>query len=166
MSDETRLSAEEIEELPQRSRVARDRALEALSLMRTRGLSLTAAVEETGTSRRTMLKYAGRALEKDESGEWEPKPWDRIIRRMKFLKPSGVITLPVRDSRSAEKISRYWRAVQTYLDTGNPDPLRPFQGEHVQVKGLKHPFVTDLETIERNQLGGTIRFENIYADTD
>lgn len=69
MARGTRLTPEEIEELPEPSRTARERALEALSLMRDEGLSATAAADRAGTTLKTVKKYAGRGLEKTESGE-------------------------------------------------------------------------------------------------
>lgn len=159
-----RLDADAIRDLPDRSRAARDRALEVLTLMRQNGLSLTAAKDRVGTTRKTVLKYAGRALEKTESGEWSAKPWDRIIRLMRFPTPKGSRILAVRDSRSASKIARYWSAVDAFLKTGNPDGLKPFRNETVQVEGVEHPFITEPLLIERLGRAGEVRFEHLYAE--
>lgn len=158
-----RLHLDEIRDLPNPSKAARERALEALNLMRARGLSLTAAAYRVGTTRETMLKYAGRALEKNEAGEWVPKPWDRIIRPMRFPTPTGVRLLAVRDSRSASKIARYWAAVREFLLTGNEELLRPFRAETVQVEGEEHSFVTDPDTLMTLATAGEVRFEDLYG---
>lgn len=163
MARERRLTLEEIRRLPKRSQEARDRALEALALMRERGLSATAAAKRTGTTLETVKKYAGRGLEKEASGAWEPTPWDRIIRPMKVAKPKGVTSLPIRDSRTASKIGRYWQAVLTYLETGREDVLEPFEGFTFQVDGETHDLVTDRRTLKRLDGAGEISFEHIYG---
>lgn len=160
-----RLDKEDIRALPDRSRRARLRALTVLNLMRDEGLSLTAAADRVGTTRKTVLKYTGRALEKDDAGEWEPRPWDRIIRLVKFPTPKGPITLAVRDSRSADKVARYWDAVGKFLETGNEKLLKPFRGEIVQVRGEQHEFVTDPDILKRQGRAGVVTFEHLYEST-
>lgn len=166
MARRRRLSEASIITLPDRQAFARDRALEALNLMREDGLSLTAAANRVGTSRRTMLKYAGRALEKNDRGIWMPKPWDRIIRRMQFPTPSGLEVLPIQDSRSAKKVGRYWTAVRRYLLEGKADRLAEFRSESIQVNGELHQFVTETRILDRLALAGEVRFEDIYEVTD
>lgn len=165
MSNDSRLTPEEIETLSDRSRAARDSALEALSLMRTQGLSLSKAIRRVGISRETMLKYAGHALEKTPSGQLQATPEDRIVRRMKFPTRSGITVVPIEGSRDAEKVSRYWRAVDEYLKTGNPDEVFAFEDEFVEAEGQRHFFLTDLETLQRNAQAGEVRFEDIYEDS-
>lgn len=165
MAKRRRLTPEEIENLPIRSQLARDRALEALNLMRSEGLSATAASKRVGTTLKTVKKYAGRGLEKDESGEWDPKPWDRIIRPMKFPTPTGLMQLDVRDSRSASKLARYWADVREFVLTGNEKLLVPYRSETIQVRGDKHHFVTDPDVLKRLAKAGEISFSDIYDIT-
>lgn len=156
---------EELEALPEESRAARDRALEALHLIRHEGLSLTQATDQVGTTRRTMLKYAHWALEKDDSGEWKATPWDRIPRRMRFPTPSGQIVLFVKDSRSAEKVGRYANAVKQFLQTGDASGLKEFRNEVIQVNGKEHEFVTSTRVLRRLARAGEVRFEDLYPTT-
>lgn len=152
-------------ELPEPSRRAYYRALDALDRMRVDGLSLTEAADQADTTRRTMLKYVGRVLEKDASGEYVPKPWDRHIRYMRFPTAKGLIELKVKDSRSAQKLARYWNAVRDYLrgKTGS-DGLRAFKGESITVDGEDHVFVTDPDILRRLGLAGEVQFNELYAD--
>lgn len=162
---EPRLDAENIRALPDRSRRARLRAIAVVDLMRDDGLSLTAAADRVGTTRKTVLKYTGRALEKGDDGEWEAKPWDRIIRLVKFPKEAGPKTLPVRDSRSADKVARYWDAVDEFRETGNEEVFEPFRGETVQVRGKQHDFLTDPDLLKRQTRAGVLTFEHLYEST-
>lgn len=165
MSRKRHFTQEELEALPEESRAARDRALEALHLMRHGGLSLAEATDLAGTTRRTMLKYVHWALEKDQSGECGTTPWDRIPRRMRFLTPSGQIVLFVKDSRSAEKVGRYANAVKQFLQTGDASGLREFRSEVIQVNGVEHEFVTSTRVLRRLARAGEVRFEDLYPTT-
>lgn len=166
MPTNKRLTPSEIEALPTRAREARQRALEALNRMRKEGLSASATADRAGTTLDTVKKYAGHALRQTEDGRWEANPWDRIIRLMKFPTPAGTKALDVRDSRSAEKIARYWAAVRDFLQTGSREALEPFHGETVQVRGTEHAFVTNASVLKRLGRAGEVRFEHIYVSTD
>lgn len=161
-----RLTESEIRELPERSQLARRRVFRALSLMRNQGLSLTRAVKRERTSRRTMLKYAGRALEKNDSGEWEAKPWDRIVRVMDVVQPHGKIELPIQDSRTARKITGHRAAVHEFLLEGQSGPLEKYEGVTFQVNGETYSLPTDPGVIRRlGKAGEAVAFEDLYADT-
>ncbi len=154
---------EELRNLPDASREARRRALQSLGLMREKGLSLTEATDRADTSRRTMLKYAHWALEKDEAGQWEPTSWDRIPRMMLFPTPTGTKELYVRDSRSASKIADYWNAFDHYQTTGDPGPVSAFRNEVVQVRGEEHEFPTEPRLLDRLAFAGEASFLDLYA---
>lgn len=165
MVDGDRLGPEEIRDLPDRSQVARERALEALSLMRERGVSATAAADQVGIALETLKKYAGQALRKTESGAWKAKPRDRITRFMKFPTPKGLTLLDVHDSRTASEIGRYWEAVRKYLRTGDEKVLWPFEGRTIEVQGEFHDFLTDPFLLKRFARAGEISFPTIYGLT-
>lgn len=152
-------------ELTERSQDARERALEALANVRTEGWSPTRAAKAAGTTLKTMKRYLGPVLEKQESGRYKAKGYDRMIRMMRFQTEKGLIALEVKDSRSASRIAKYWAAVDHYLTDGDPERLKPFRGKSVQVNGEPHPFITDLDTLERLALAGEVRFEDLYTNT-
>lgn len=159
-----RLTAGDIRQLPEKSFRARRRALRALDLMRDQDISLTEAVRRANTSRRTMLKYAGRGLEKNESGEWDAKPWDRNVRLMELPQPGGTEVVPIQDSRTASKVGRYQTAVKKFARTGDDSALEDFENVTFQVNGEMLGFLTDRETLRRHALAGELSNENIYAD--
>lgn len=142
---------------------ARDRALDALQLMRREGLSLARAAQLTGTTPNAVHRHAGRALEQTGSGTYRVKPYDRLVRQIRFLTREGVIVLPVRDSRSASTIARYMSAVDHYLRTGDDSRLRRFRGKGVWVEKRFRPFLTDLDLLDHLANAGEVSFEELYA---
>ena len=148
-----------------RSQLARSAALEVLSLMRTKGLSLTKAAREAQTTRRTVVRYAHSALLKTDSGKYRATLTDRLERSLRFLTADGQITVTVRSSRKASLIAAYWTAVDHYLKTGETDQLRKFRGASLSVGKTKHPFITDPRILDRIGSVGEFSFEDIYVHT-
>lgn len=144
------------------AQAARARALEALSLMRGKGKSLTRAAEEAQTTPRTVKRYIASALRQRENGRYLAKRSDRLYRELRFLTPEGQITLGVRGSSKASTIARYWVAVDRYLKTGETDALKPFRGRSLTVGKLKYPFLTDPRALERLGNAGEVEFEDLY----
>lgn len=144
-------------------RQARDRALEVVQLMRREGLSLSHAAKQAGTTPNAVRRHAGRALERTGSGGYRAKPYDRMVREMRFLTGEGLMVLPVRDSRSATKLARYMAAVDHYLRTGDDARLRRFRGKGIWVDKRFHPFITDLDLLDRLANAGEVSFEELYA---
>ncbi|MDQ3642777.1 MAG: hypothetical protein M3450_15230, partial [Actinomycetota bacterium] len=97
---------------------ARRRALDAVSLMRKNGLSLKQASRAAGTTVNAIKRHAGPALERGDRGAYRAKTSDRLVRPLLVPTTGGLITLDVRDSRTASKIGAYHNAVKLYLDTG------------------------------------------------
>ena len=82
---------------------ARRRALEALSLMRSRGWSLAKSSREALTTPRTVTRYIESAFRKTESGRYTAKPFDRLARSLRFPAPDGQITITVGSSKNGLK---------------------------------------------------------------
>ena len=146
-----------------RSELARNAALEVLSLMRTKGLSRSKAAKEARTTSKTVMRYAGVALRKNSSGKYQALPSDRLARTLRFLTPEGQIPITVRSSRKASKIADYWTAVDHYLKIGDTARLAPFRGKSVRVKKIKLQFVTDPRILDRLAHAGEVAFEDLYA---
>ena len=142
---------------------ARDRALEAVSLMRREGLSLTKAARNAGTTLDTVRKYARSALRKNTAGAWKATRWDRLARRMRFPTAMGPIDLEIRDSRSASILGSYWAAVDRYLKTGDSEALMPFERKGIRVGGRVWPLITEARVLRRLAGAGIVEFEDIYA---
>jgi len=146
-----------------KSELARNSALEVLSLMRTKGLSLAKAAKQAHTTPKTVVRYAGAALRKEPSGKYQASPFDRLARFLRFLTPEGQIHITVRSSRTATKVSEYMAAVDHYLKTGDTARLAQFRGKSVRVGTLKFQFVTDPRILDRLAHAGEVAFEDLYA---
>jgi DNA-binding CsgD family transcriptional regulator len=143
--------------------IARERALEAVHLMRTYGYSLTRAARAAGTTVRTVRKYLPRALRKMESGRYRATPSDRYTRRMFFDTEGGRLAISVRGSRAASRIARHVAAVDRYLRTGSTEALQEFEGQTVKAGRVTYPFITDPVLLDRLAHAGEFSFESVYA---
>lgn len=155
----TILTAAQWAALSPTERAAHGRSLEALSLMRSEGLSLAEAAKLAGTSPETVRLYAGEALTRDPEGRITATPSDRLYRRMRALtRPDGPQDLDIQNSRDARRIGLHWNAVKHLLATGDERPLAAFK--NVRVRG--HQLETDPDIIEAWARRGELDFEDIY----
>lgn len=143
-------------------RAARGRALDALSRMRSDGMSLQAAAKASGTTVNAVKRHAGSALDQTPGGRYRAKNTDRLVRSLNFPTETGIIGLDVKDSRSAKRIAAYWNAVKTYIETGDASGLRRFRGKVVRVNKRGYPFITDTGTLDRLADAGELAFDDLY----
>jgi hypothetical protein len=155
-------SGAEVAKLRPSEREARSRALEALSRMRSEGLSLRAAAKASGTTANAVRRHAGSALERTNNGRYRAKESDRLVRGLRFPTESGVVTLNVKDSRTSSRLADYWHAVRTYLRTGNTIGLRKFRNKHIRVDKRAYRFITDPDLLDRLFDAGELSFDDIY----
>jgi hypothetical protein len=94
------------------------------------GLSLSRAAANEGTTPRAVHRYAGDALERN-GGRWHATHGDRLYRPMVVYSGGAIVDVDVRGSRKASELSAYHSAVRHYLDTGDEEPLKRFQGKSV-----------------------------------
>jgi len=146
---------------------ARRRALDAVSLMRKDGLSLGQAARAAGTTVNAVKRHAGPVLKRDDWGRYTAKASDRLVRPMLVPTLDGLMTLDVRDSRTASKIAAYHNAVKRYLDTGDDRALRRFAGRRGGVTVAKrfYPFITDTAILDRLADAGELAFDDLYDAT-
>jgi hypothetical protein len=138
-------------------RGTRGRALEALSRMRTDGLSLSAASRAAGTTPGTVRRYAGQALISD-GHHARVTASDRLYRRMSILSSDGRVEVDVRSSAQASRVAAHYNAIDFYLRTGNAQPLKRFA--RISVGGRR--LATDLEQVERWARAGELSIDDIY----
>ncbi len=155
-------SHKQLNDLPSGERVARDRALNALSQMRWKNLSLTQAAKQAETTPGNVRKYAEIALYKDKAGRVYPKATDRMPRQMTILTPEGLQSVNVGSSLEASKVGEYMNAVKHFLNTGDTTRLRKFQGKSIAGR----PLLTDPQTIENLAFRHELEFEDIYQSID
>jgi hypothetical protein len=144
-------------------RQARERALEAVALMRREGKTLGVAAQAAGTTPNTVKKYGGTALDRTRAGRYAATASDRLYRRMVMTTPAGQVEIDVIDSRTASRIARYNNAVRRYLETGDTSALREFAGKSVQAGKRRYPFITDPAALDRLARAGELSFESLYT---
>jgi len=148
--------------LSEAQRAARDRALDALALMRREGKSLARASREAYTTRAAIRRYAGSEL-KRERGRYVAKEADRLYRRMYMLDENGRFEIDVYSSRAASAIGEYWAALQQYTSKGDDRALKSFQRRMIRTGKKTYRFLTDTRIIDRLASFGELSFESIYA---
>jgi hypothetical protein len=141
----------------------KERALAAVREMRA-GRSLTAAATRSGTTPRTIRRYAGKALSK-QGVRVAVAAYDRVPRTLRFLTDQGAIALTVSDSRQASQVSAYWHAIEVYLREGDRRLLKPFERIVLRLRGQRYRFVTNPRLLDRLAHAGQFEFEELYATT-
>jgi hypothetical protein len=143
--------------------LARERALETLQLMRSKGYSLTRAAREAHTTSETTRKNVGRALKRSKNGRYAATASDRLTRRVWFLTQTGKVEVSVRGSRAASQVALHSAAVHQFLKTGYSGPLDAFQGQAVRSRNQTYFFLTDTEALEQLANAGEVSFERLYS---
>lgn len=145
------------ERLSPAQRDAYYRALEAVNLMRSGGLSLSTAALAAGTSPATVRRHAGAALSR-QGGRYRVAVSDRLYRRMAVPTADGPVEVDVRSSRQASRLGAYYAARNAYLHTGDASHLARFK--NTRIGG--HLLPTDPALVERLVRRGEISIEDIY----
>lgn len=156
-------SERQFERLSSRERARYEKAVQVVHRLR-RGdgsESLTHAARALGTTRTTVLKYAGSAFERaGERGRIRVRAGDRLVRRVRVRTPEGSRVLTVTGSRQASTIARYNRAIDRFL-AGDVDALVPYRGRSFGGVWLE----TDPDVIEEAAVRGEPDFDEFYALT-
>jgi soluble cytochrome b562 len=85
---------------------------------------------------------------------------------MAMITSDRVIFVDVNDSRTASWISRHLNAAKRYIYDADDRGLQIFRGKGVRdAQGQFHPFITDLDTLDRLANTGEIEFDSIYELT-
>lgn len=113
-----------------RNRLARERALRALSSIR-RGATLSRAARENGVTPRTVKRYVGSALIQSRPGSRvRASKTDRLVRYLVVPGPQGSMEITVRGSKAATQVAKYKAAVNRYL-RGDTDAMAPWHGKKI-----------------------------------
>ena len=153
----------QFDKLPRRSQIALENAAHVVTRMR-EGVSLKSAAAEYGIAPKTVLRLAGPALRKTESGHYAAKRSDSLFRPLVVPVHGGRIEIGVRGSRKATALSDRLRAQGHFIATGDASRLRKLDGVKIlDADGREIPFLTDPEELERQGDLGFSSFESIYA---
>ena len=123
--------------------------------------SLTSAAKALGTTRQTVLRYAGSAFERNGArGRVRVRSGDRLVRRVRVRTPDGAQLVTVTGSRQASTIAKYNQAIDRFRE-GDVDALRPFRGRSIGGVLLE----TDPDVIEEAGVRSEPDFDEFYALT-
>jgi lambda repressor-like predicted transcriptional regulator len=147
-----------------RRQQATQRILEAVQAMRSRGVSLTQAAREAGTTPRTVQRLGASALTRKGS-RYVARKFDRIPRTMRHITASGLQTVTVKSSRVASRIAAHAAAVNRFLTSGDVSVLWPFEGQTFRVGKAVFAFLTDPTTLEQLAFAGEVSYHDLYALT-
>lgn len=126
-------------------------------------MSLAKAARETHTSPRSVLRYAGSAFQRTETGRLVAKPSDRLFRLLRLPTPSGEVDFPTADLRTASKGGRYLNAVKAYYTRGDRRALREFRGKSIRAFKVSYRFETDTRVLDRLEAAHAITLEDLYV---
>jgi hypothetical protein len=149
---------------PEKFKETWDRVLSAISKMRSEKASLTQASRDTGISPRTVTKWGRSALRKRKDGKYAAKASDKLLRIVVIPTPEGMREIAVREFKQVSLLAEYWNALHRYLQTGDADQLKTFQGKQIKdANGVDVPLPTDLPVLNRLGSAGVLSFESLYA---
>jgi hypothetical protein len=137
----------------------RDRALHVLARMRRKGMTLSAASHEERMDPRTVRKYLGAELRRQDKSRPQPTKTDRLRRDMLIPTSQGAETFTIRGSAEASRLGRYMSAVGKYFHTGDTDALEEFAGQSI----AGHRLITDPSTLNHLAAAGSLQLDSIYA---
>jgi hypothetical protein len=147
-----------LDALTPKAREQRRKSLRVLSAMREdRSLSLSEAARREGIAPESVHRYAGPGLER-HGGRWKATRGDRLYRPMVVYSNGAVAEIDVRGSRKASELSAYHSTVRHFLDTGDENGLRRFEGKRV----AGAPYETDPSVLEEMARRGQLDVDSIY----
>ncbi|MGA3354792.1 MAG: hypothetical protein ABSD85_16665 [Acidimicrobiales bacterium] len=114
--------------LSPRDRASRQRAVEAVALMRKEGLRASLAARRAGTTTDAMMRWTGDRLERTSSGRLVLRPHDQGVRIMPVVAEEGTFrAVGVAGGDDAAVVAGHLDAIAVAL-TGDPIALDPFRG--------------------------------------
>jgi hypothetical protein len=157
-------TAEEYYDMPERSRERWNRITHVIAKMRANKVSLQQASREFDVDPRTVVKRGGTAMRKSDTGRYEARKSDRLLRVLVVPTHDGTRDIAVRGSRRASLLGEYWSAVHKYLQTGDASGLKKFRSQKTRdINGEQIPFITDPLELKRLGSAGVFSFESMYA---
>lgn len=139
---------------------AHDAMLDGLGFLRSgKASSASAAAEMAGTTLSSMKKYGGSALQREANGRYSVMPADRLLRPIRVISTDGTTESFVRGSRVASTVGRHANAVKRFLDTGETQQLREFEGKRV----AGHELETREEVLEEMARRRDLDWVSLYT---
>ena len=138
---------------------------EALSLMREKHLSASAAAHAAGISRSLLIRGGRSGLKKLKNGRYVAKPNDHLFRPVIVVSNNGPVEVATRNFREASLAGQHSAAVERYLgEMGDDSALRRLPRNYiVDAEGNRVALLTDLDELDRLGNRGELSFETLYV---
>jgi hypothetical protein len=152
------------QKLSDRASETRNRALQALGLMRREHLSLSQACRQEHIKPATFRHYVGSAVRQDKPGApFRATKGDKFRRELQIPTAQGPTVIRVYGSKDASRIANYLNAVSEYLRTGKRKKLESFKGQTVKVNGKDMELLTDPAKLSPLAEADVLHFDQLYA---
>jgi len=136
---------------------------EALSLMREKHLSASAAARAARISRSVLIRRGRSGLKKLKNGRYFAKPNDHLFRPIVVVSNEGQMEVATNDFREASIAGKHSAAVQRYLETGDDSALRRLPRKYItDAQGQRVELLTDLDKLDRLGSASELSFESLY----
>lgn len=136
---------------------------EALSLMKEKHLSASAAARATRISRSVLIHRGRSGLKKLKNGRYVAKPNDHLFRPVIVVSDNGPVEVAIRNFREASLAGKHSSAVERYLETGDQSALRRLPRNYIiDAEGNRVALLTDLDELDRLGYRGELTFETLY----
>lgn len=137
---------------------------EALSLMKEKHLSASAAARATRISRSVLIRRGRSGLKKLKNGRYVAKPNDHLFRPVIVVSENGPVEVATRNFREASLAGQHSSAVERYLETGDDSALRRLPRNYIiDAEGNRVALLTDLDELDRLGSAGELSFETLYV---
>ncbi len=124
--------------------------------------NLKRSLADNKTTLRNVKKYARGSLVKDANGKYRASKTDPLIREMEAPFANGSRAIPIRGSRDASLLGRYWQAVREFRHSGDTSGLAKFRGKSIGSGENKVKFITDPTELRDLLNAGLLDFESVY----
>ena len=138
---------------------------EALSLMREKHLSASAAAHIAGISRSLLIRGGRSGLKKLKNGRYVAKPNDHLFRPVIVVSENGPVEVATRNFCEASLAGKHSSAVERYLgEMGDDSALRRLPRNYIiDAEGNRVELLTDLDELDRLGNRGELSFETLYV---
>jgi hypothetical protein len=141
----------------------RDLREQALGLMK-KGASQAAAAKSVGITAQRLARYRRASTNSKRKGlKWIIK--DNRPAEM-YLAENGRVSQIAVPHRTKSAVGHYWNDVNEFLVDNNPAHLQRYVGHSIRdIKGKKHVYETDPNTLRMLDAMGELNFITVYVNT-
>jgi len=136
----------------------------AVSLMREKDISASAAARALWIPPRVFIDRGRSALRRLKNGQYVARSNDHLFRPVIVISNNGPVEVATRNFREASLAGQHSSAVERYLETGDDSALRRLPRNYIiDAEGNRVTLLTDLDELDRLGNRGELSFETLYV---